>query len=158
MHNVKRHEGVSEVCYPEEQMVPLIRGLLLVLNKMRSDRFQTWSGRFEGLNKMDLHILLLVQESPDIVLGEIRERLGVPNSTLTGVIDRLENQGIVERTISKRDRRSYGLKLTSKGKEVRREHDRVLYVIAASMLAPLNDDERKTFVALLSKVADNMQP
>jgi DNA-binding MarR family transcriptional regulator len=139
-------------------MVPLVRGLLLVLNKMRSDRFQTWSGKFEGLNKMDLHILLLVQESPDIVLGEIRERLGVPNSTLTGVIDRLEKQGIVERTISKRDRRSYGLKLTSKGKEVRREHDRVLYLIAASMLAPLNDDERKTFVALLSKVADNMQP
>jgi DNA-binding MarR family transcriptional regulator len=109
------------------------------------------------MTKIELHILLLVQSRPDIVIGEIRDKLDVPNSTLTGIIDRMENQGLVRRTISVRDRRSYGLDMTEKGLEVRREHDRILLAIVEKMLGTLDEDERKTFVALLSKVADNMQ-
>jgi DNA-binding MarR family transcriptional regulator len=154
------HKAISDAPdrFPKEQMIDLIRGILLLQNKMKSDRFETWSGTFDGLTKMDLHILLLVQSRPDIVLGEIRERLDVPNSTLTGVIDRMERHGLVERTMSKRDRRSYGLKLTEKGRAVRVEHDRVLNVIAGRMLATLDEEERKTFIRQPSKVSDHMQP
>jgi DNA-binding MarR family transcriptional regulator len=141
---------------PEAQIYMTVKSLLAVLNKMRSDRLEAWSDKLKGISKMELHILLLVQARPDIVLGEIRDRLDVPNSTLTGVIDRMEKQGLVRRTISARDRRSYGLELTEKGKGVRREHDRVLRTIATSMLSTLDDEERKTFTVLLSKVADGM--
>jgi DNA-binding MarR family transcriptional regulator len=106
---------------------------------------------------MELHILLLVQVRPDIVLGEIREKLDVPNSTLTSVIDRMEKHGLVKRIISPGDRRSYGLEMTGKGKEIRREHDRILLMLATKMLATLDKEERKTFIRLLSKVADNIQ-
>lgn len=155
------HRTSSEIintrAFPEEHNFQLTRGLLILLNKMRSDRIETWSKKLEGTTKMELHVLLLVQTQPDIVLGEIRERLGVPNSTLTGVIDRMEKRGLVERTISARDRRSYGLKLTDKGKEIRREHDRVLLMISSKILATLDEDEKMTFIKLLTKVADKMQ-
>lgn len=144
--------------FPREQVYGTVRGLLMVLNKMRSDRLETWSDRLKGVSKMELHILLLVQGRPDIVLGEIRDKLDVPNSTLTSVIDRMEKQGLVRRTINTRDRRSYGLEVTDNGKEIRKEHDRILLMIAERMLATLDDDERKTFIELLSKVADNMPP
>jgi DNA-binding MarR family transcriptional regulator len=146
----------QKATFPADQTYGLVRGLLTLLNKMRSDRLETWSGKLEGVSKMELHILLLVQSRPDIVLGEIREKLGVPNSTLTGVIDRMEKHGMVERIISRRDRRSYGLMLTEKGKDIRKEHDRILIMLASKMLAVLDGDERKTFIRLLSKVADNM--
>lgn len=150
-------EIINTRAFPEEHNFQLTRGLLILLNKMRSDRIETWSKKLEGTTKMELHVLLLVQTQPDIVLGEIRERLGVPNSTLTGVIDRMEKRGLVERTISARDRRSYGLKLTNKGKEIRREHDRVLLMISSKILATLDEDEKMTFIKLLTKVADKMQ-
>jgi len=143
--------------FPEEQIYDMVRGLLVLLNKMRSDRLETWSEKLEGVTKMELHILLLVQGKPDIVLGEIRERLGVPNSTLTGVIDRMEKQGLARRAISPRDRRSYGLEIMEKGREVRKEHDRILIMLANKMLATLDENERKTFIGLLSKVADNVE-
>lgn len=142
--------------FPEEQVYGTIRGLLLLLDKMRSDRLETWSDKLEGVSKMELHILLLVQNRPEIILGEIKNKLDVPNSTLTGVIDRMEKQGLIERTISRRDRRSYGLEITEKGRAIRREHDRILLMITTKMLAALNEEERKTFIKLLSKVADNM--
>ncbi len=143
--------------FSQEQIYGTVRGLLLLLDKMRSDRLETWSEKLEGVSKMELHILLLVQYRPDIVLGEIREKLGIPNSTLTGVIDRMEKQGLVRRIISLRDRRSYGLEIAEKGREVRKEHDRILLMLATKMLATLDKEERKTFIRLLSKVADNMQ-
>lgn len=148
-------EDVPE--FLESQVYDTVRGLLLLLNKMRSDRLETWSDRLEGVNKMELHVLLLVQGRPDIVLGEVREKLGVPNSTLTGVIDRMERRGLARRAISSRDRRSYGLEMLEKGREVRREHDRILIMLANKMLATLDENERKTFTGLLSKVADNME-
>jgi DNA-binding MarR family transcriptional regulator len=140
----------------EAQIYMTVKSMLAVLSKMRSDRLEAWSDKLKGISKMELHVLLLVQAKPDIVLGEVRDGLDVPNSTLTGVIDRMEEQGLARRRISARDRRSYGLELTEKGKEVRREHDRVLRTIATSMLSTLNEDERSTFTALLSKIADNM--
>jgi DNA-binding MarR family transcriptional regulator len=147
-------EAVQE--FPQEQVYGTVRGLLLLLDKIRSDRLETWSDSLEGISKMELHILLLVQKRPDIVLGEIREKLGVPNSTLTGVIDRMEKQGLVRRAISGRDRRSYGLEIIEKGRDVRREHDRILIMLATKMLAALDGEERTAFIRLLSKVADNM--
>jgi DNA-binding MarR family transcriptional regulator len=143
--------------YPREQVFSTAKSLLVILNKMRSDRFETWSEKLKGMTKIELHILLLVQSQPDIVLGEIRDRLDVPNSTLTGIIDRMEKQGLVRRTISVRDRRSYGLELTDNGREIRQEHDRILLMIVEKMLGTLDDAEIKTFVRLLSKVADNMR-
>ncbi|WP_158301453.1 MarR family winged helix-turn-helix transcriptional regulator [Methanocella paludicola] len=142
----------------DEHIYMTVKSLLTILNKMRSDRLETWSDKLKGISKMELHILLLVQAQPDIVLGEIKDRLDVPNSTLTGVIDRMEKQGLARRTISPRDRRSYGLELTEKGKEVRKEHDRILLMLASNMLDPLDDRERTTFIRLLSKIADNMHP
>jgi DNA-binding MarR family transcriptional regulator len=143
--------------FPQEQIYDTVRGLLLLLDKMRSDRLETWSEKLEGVSKMEMHILLLVQGRPGIVLGEIREKLGVPNSTLTGVIDRMEKQGLVRRAISGRDRRSYGLEILEKGREVRKEHDRILLMLATKMLVALDGKERTMFIRLLSKVADSMQ-
>lgn len=143
--------------FPQEQVYGTARGILVLMDKMRSDRLETWSEKLNGISKLELHILLLVQSRPDIVLGEIRDKLGIPNSTLTGIVDRMEKQGLIRRTISQRDRRSYGLKIAEKGREVRKEHDRILLMLATKMLAALDEEERDTFVKLLSRIADNME-
>lgn len=41
----------------------------------------------------------------DMKISDLSEKMGLSNSTVSGIIDRLENQGYVERTRSKEDRR-----------------------------------------------------
>jgi len=120
---------------------------------LRVDRLGTWSEELEGIQLLDLHILKLVAEHPEIILKEIRIELGIPHSTLTSAINRLEKRGLLQRIINKRDLRSYGLELTDHGWHIRREHNRVDRLVAATVLEALSDDhEREMLVLLLSKI------
>ena len=120
---------------------------------IRLDQLGTWSPRLQGMIQLDLHILKLIAERPNIILKDIADELQIPSSTLTSAINRLEKRGLLNRVISPRDRRSYGLKLTPKGKDIKAEHDRVDYMIAQKVRDGLTgDDEAQTLIALLDKI------
>ncbi|MDF2891249.1 MAG: transcriptional regulator, MarR family [Clostridia bacterium] len=48
----------------------------------------------------------------EMKVSDLSEKLGLSNSTVSGIIDRLENQGLVERTRSTEDRRVVYVKVT----------------------------------------------
>lgn len=135
----------------------LVSGMIRVLEALKADRPSSWSEAFEGLGPLDLHVLAIVGAKPDVILKEIRDYLDVPNSTLTGIIDRLEDKGLVERIISSRDRRSFGLKLTARGREIREEQRRVRRDVAVRMLEALDSDaEREAFVEMMAKIGERI--
>lgn len=51
---------------------------------------------------------------------EIAETLHLENSTISGVLDRLEKKELIERNLSKEDRRCVEVKATSKADELKR--------------------------------------
>ena len=105
----------------------------------------------------DKRVLNLIAAKPDLILRDIREALGMPNSTLTGAIDRLEERGLVRRVISKRDRRSYGLNLTPGGKAYMALQETAEKEFAVQILRTLDtDQERLAFVEILSKVVSRL--
>jgi DNA-binding MarR family transcriptional regulator len=66
-------------------------------------------------------------------MSELAAQLGVPLSTMTGVVDQLEAKGLVERADHPEDRRSLQVRLTAEGKTIYQSaHDAFL-----SHLAPL---------------------
>lgn len=124
---------------------------------LRIDRLGTWSKALDGIRLLDLHILKLAAEQPDIILKEIRQSLAIPHSTLTSAVDRLEKRHLLRRTISQRDRRSYGLELTEKGWRIRKEHGRIDQIVAETVLEALSDDqERETLTRLLAKINERL--
>jgi len=142
----------------EEKAVALAAGMVKLLEALQVDRPSAWSKSFEGLSPLDLHVLAIVEAKPDVILKEIKEYLDVPHSTLTGIVDRLENKGLVERIISSRDRRSFGLKLTVEGRAIRAEQRHVRRNAADRMLGALDSDaEREAFVALTVKIGDRLR-
>lgn len=136
----------------------LAQAFLKVLVGIRNDRLWLWSPALQGFTTLDLHVLLMVEQKPDLILKEIRDRLELPNSTLTSVIDRLEKRAVVERTINHRDHRSYGLRLTDHGREIRAEHERVYHLMMERLLECLPlDADHAAFVEKMVKIGDRLE-
>ena len=73
-------------------------------------------------------------------------------TTITGVIDRLVQKGLVVRQESSRDRRSRELKITDAGRLTLREIASAVEAAQRIMLRGLSDKEAKELVRLLQKV------
>lgn len=124
----------------------------------------TYQGAFAATNEhlkllsfLEISILAFVYEKPDIILKDIIEMTGIPNSSLTSIIDRLERRGYVKRILSQRDRRSYGIALTELGEQVYDLHLNFEEQIYLRVLQALDTpEERNTFLALFTKILNSI--
>ena len=104
------------------------------------------------LTKQDLLALDVLGVRGPSRMGEIAEYLGVGQSAVTPVVDRLEARGVVRRRRSEADRRVWLAELTEAGREVFAAESAAYERLAGQMLAPLDPDERRALVGLLERV------
>ena len=67
------------------------------------------------LNQAEAHILCHLLESGDSTIADLHRAFAHKRSTLTGVLDRLVERGLVTRAPSQQDRRSFIVSLTRSG-------------------------------------------
>jgi len=72
-----------------------------------------------GLAPMQAHTLRLLEPETPIPMSEVAEALSCDASNVTGIIDRLESRGLVERRSDPNDRRVRMLIVTRKGAVLR---------------------------------------
>jgi DNA-binding MarR family transcriptional regulator len=70
-----------------------------------------------GLSQAEAHILCHLDEAGDSPLADVHRAFAHKRSTLTGVLDRMEEEGLIRREASPDDRRSYIIQLTAAGKK-----------------------------------------
>ena len=142
----------------DEQIRIVSNALHVLVLKLRVDRLDTWSEKLKGLTPLQLHILKLAQERPNLLLGEIRQAFQIPQSTLTSAVDRLEFRGLVRRVINHRDLRSFGLELTEEGALIQQEHDRIDRLLAEKLLQCLDSEEkRQQCCRIMAEIAAKMK-
>lgn len=78
--------------------------------------------RIKKLTKIEISVLSLLSENPQMIMRDISEKLQVSKSTMTGIADKLEELGFLRRAVNRSDRRSYALELTQEGKLAQVEH------------------------------------
>ena len=96
-------------------------------------------------------MLLLIEANPGVPQGRLAEAVKLDRSTMVGVVDSLEERGLIERRRGT-DRRTNGLWLTRAGRllavrlrrRIERHEDRVASRLSAS--------ERAQLIALLEKL------
>lgn len=86
-------------------------------------------------------------------MGELAQRLVCDNSNVTGIVDRLESRGLIERQPSPGDRRVKLLVLTREGEKVRKQA-MARFVEPAPGIASLTVDEQRTLRDLLQKALE----
>jgi DNA-binding MarR family transcriptional regulator len=112
-------------------------------------RFSENATKSAGLTLQQHQALLLIIGYPgreQVTVGELAERLQIRHHSTVGLVDRLEQQGLVERVQNHADRRQVFIRLTDKGLNVlngltstHREELRQLGPQLCSMLERITD-------------------
>lgn len=79
------------------------------IRKRLRERFGTTLPRFD--------LMAQLQRAPGgVLLGELSQRMMVSNGNVTGLVERLTQEGAIERLASERDRRAVRVRLTAQGR------------------------------------------
>ena len=89
-----------------------------------------------------------------ISIGELGERVSLDSSTLTGIIDRLEKTGYVERKMNPEDRRSILIFLTDKAREVGPQILEFADELDAKLRQTSSKDDMETFERVLRALGE----
>jgi MarR family 2-MHQ and catechol resistance regulon transcriptional repressor len=106
----------------------------------------------KGISVPHFEIMKVLEEAGTQHIAEIGEKLLIPKSQMTLLIDRLVNLGIVARRTDATDRRLSNVSLTEKGKAILEEKGRVLRANFAEKLSRLTDDEIEELAVSLRRL------
>jgi len=89
-----------------------------------------------------------------ISVGELGELVSLDSSTLTGIIDRMERSGYVERRPNPDDRRSVLVFLTAKARELGPRMLEFADELDVTLRQPFSQEEMETFERVLRTLAE----
>jgi DNA-binding MarR family transcriptional regulator len=76
--------------------------------------------RERGLTQGEAHILALLAHSGRANVSHLHRGLAHKRSTLTSILDRLAKRGLITRKVGETDRRTFVVRLTTKGRKLAR--------------------------------------
>lgn len=100
----------------KQAFIPLMRELVRAYQAFASCDAAGY--REAGLTVPQADVIFTLGNTDGLTFGEIGEKTLITKGTLTGVIDRLEEKGLVKRVPCPDDRRCTRVSLTRKGKAV----------------------------------------
>jgi DNA-binding MarR family transcriptional regulator len=105
-----------------------------------------------GISMAQLHILYTLQRNGEMPMSRLAEMLNVSLSNATGLIDRIEERGFVERTRVPEDRRIVKIRVTEAGLQMLREIDALSDDLLRSVLDRLGPSKLAGFAAATSEL------
>jgi DNA-binding MarR family transcriptional regulator len=105
------------------------------------------------LSPVQCHVLYLLEPDRPVPMRHLAEALACDASNVTGLVDRLEARGLIERQPAPFDRRVKVLALTSTGMRVRAQLQRRLSA-APDRFNRLSAAERQMLARLLERLLD----
>lgn len=91
-----------------------------------------------------------------LTLGELSRRLMVTNGNVTGLVDRLAEDGLVERRVRRADRRSATVRLTEAGEALFREMAKAHRGWVAELFAGVDAPSQSQLSALLRAARESV--
>ncbi len=129
----------------------VLEGLGPMMAYQRQGMMRIWQDR--SLSKLHLHVLTLLDHHGPLPMSRLAALVDVSVSNMTGIVDRLEQHGMVERIRDDRDRRLVLVRATRTGttrceeaEGLRREHVRRL-------IGTLDGPERAVVLAAAQALA-----
>ena len=111
-----------------------------------------------GLSQGRFLTLIVMNRTPyeEVNPSFLAEKVGVRRPTMTGLLDKLERDGLIERWAFRLDRRKMGICLTESGRRVLDEILPEYYRSVAKITASLTEKERLDLIMLLGKIKQGL--
>lgn len=126
-----------------------------LIRRLHQQSTQVFQARTQAagfdLTSVQFAALDAIAEQPGIDQASLAATISFDRATIGGVIDRLEQKGLLQREVSLHDRRARCLHLTPDGARLLAAVRPVVEGLQAEILAPLTRKERETFLALALK-------
>ena len=101
-------------------------------------------------------ILFVLWEKDDIPISELSRKTGLAKTTLTSMLDRMEQRGLVERAYSPTDRRTVKIQLTETALGFREQYNQVSEEMSQIFYRGFSDEEILALETGLRKVLANL--
>jgi len=113
--------------------------------------------REQGLTGPQVSALKILEAVGDISLTELSERMSAKNSTITGIVDRMERDGLVVRERSQADRRVVHIRSTEKGQKIARDLPVGAVEVFTTALRSLPTDDRRELRRILGDLGERVR-
>jgi DNA-binding MarR family transcriptional regulator len=119
------------------------------------DKRRRWAVLAEmGLSPQQSMALSTLKPGEPLPMSALAEAMHTDNSSVTGIVDRLEAAGLAERRPSERDRRVKAVALTEKGERTRVEIEHRVGQ-PPPRLAKLSDEDARTLRDILARALED---
>ena len=104
-----------------------------------------------GLTTTQFFLLMALYQKDRILISVLAKKAGLDKATLTGILDRLERDGLIKREAATNDRRAIEICLTNKAAAMQKDLTRLYNETNQSFLAVLNKEEKQVIYRIAEK-------
>jgi DNA-binding MarR family transcriptional regulator len=134
----------SSIGSSEAESADLVDQILDQLEPMiaRQRKAVARHGCLRAISSTHLHVLFLLTGDGQMGMSRLAEQLGASLPNVTGIVDRMEERGLVVRGRDPEDRRVVTVAATAAGREAVDEIDQVRRRVIGTILARLTPDQQ----------------
>ena len=141
---------MAETCYMSDVLVSLRR--IIRATDLHSKRMIKEC----GLTTPQIMVLRAIETLGDVTVRRISNDVSLSQATVTTILNRLENRGLVDRVRSIEDKRIVNAKLTAAGRDVLASAPKLLHDKFIHRFESLDDWEKTQLLSSLQRIANMM--
>lgn len=111
----------------------------------------------DAFNGAQGRILYVLWQGDGLTISQISQQTSLANTTLTSMLDRMEQSGLIRREASLADRRALRIVLTDRARALQQDYDRISQQMNERYYLGFSDAEIIRFEGYLQRVLDNLQ-
>lgn len=101
--------------------------------------------------------LIATLREPGITASQVKKNLQLSQSTVAGIISRLEHKGLIAKTIDHKDGRKSILQPTQRGLDIENDLKKIALDTQNTLVQGMSEDEQQEFKRLLEIALQNLQ-
>ncbi len=105
----------------------------------------------------DMYVLERIYCNKKLTIKDISKKYSIPPSTLTGIIDRLENKKLIQRCRRNTDRRAVELVATAEGNAIVEKHIEEDELFSSNLFNSLEETKKEKLKELLEELLQNIE-
>ena len=111
----------------------------------------------DAFNGAQGRILYVLWQGDVLTISQLSAQTSLANTTLTSMLDRMEQSGLIVRTPSPTDRRALLIRLTDKARALREDYDRISQRMNDLYYLGFTEEEVRQLESYLQRILNNLQ-